>query len=288
MPPAEACVNQIVGPCVDKQRLGGVEGGQPIQLQVKDQSLNMAGHSKFKNIQFRKGAQDKKRSKLFSKLSRDITIAAKNGLPDPNANARLRLAINNARAESMPNDNIDRAIKKALGGETDNFEDIRYEGFGPGGIGLIVEVLTDNRNRTAANVRSTFSKNGGNLGESGSVAFQFDRLGQIIYPRAAGSDDAIMEAAIEAGAEDVESDEDGHTIFTAFEDLNGVIEALETALGAAKSTGIIWRPQNLVPIAGDDCGVLMKLINTLDDDDDVQAVWANFDMSDEDLAKYAG
>jgi YebC/PmpR family DNA-binding regulatory protein len=248
----------------------------------------MAGHSKFKNIQFRKGAQDKKRSKLFSKLSRDITIAAKNGLPDPNANARLRLAMNNARAESMPKDNIDRAIKKALGGETDNFEEIRYEGFGPGGIGLIVEVLTDNRNRTAANVRSTFSKNGGNMGESGSVAFQFDRLGQITYPKAAGSDDAIMEAAIEAGAEDVESDEDGHTVFTAFEDFNGVIEALEASLGAAKTTAIIWRPQNTVPVAGDDAQSLMKLINTLDDDDDVQAVWANFDMSDEDLAKYAG
>jgi len=273
-------------PCVDKEHPCGVEGANIHD--IKDQSLNMAGHSKFKNIQFRKGAQDKKRSKLFSKLSRDITIAAKNGVPDPKDNARLRLAINNARTESMPKDNIDRAIKKALGGETDNFEDIRYEGFGPGGIGLIVEVLTDNRNRTAANVRSTFSKNGGNMGESGSVAFMFDRLGQITYAKAAGSDDAVMEAAIEAGAEDVESDEEGHTIFTAFEDLNGVIEALEASLGAAKSTGIIWRPQNLVPITGDDCGVLMKLINTLDDDDDVQNVWANFDMSEDDLAKYAG
>jgi YebC/PmpR family DNA-binding regulatory protein len=247
----------------------------------------MAGHSKFKNIQFRKGAQDKKRSKLFSKLSRDITIAAKTGTPDPGSNARLRLAITNARAESMPKDNIDRAIKKALGGETDTYEDIRYEGFGPGGIGLIVEVLTDNRNRTAANVRSTFSKNGGNMGESGSVAFMFDRLGQITYPVSAGSEDAIMEAAIEAGAEDAESDADGHTIYTAFEDLGAVIEALETTLGPARSTAMIWRPKTLTPIAGDDCGTLMKLINALDDDDDVQNVWANFDMSEEDLGKYA-
>ena len=247
----------------------------------------MAGHSKFKNIQFRKGAQDKKRSKLFSKLSRDITIAAKNGVPDPSSNARLRLAITNARAESMPRDNIERAIKKAQGGEADNYEDIRYEGFGPGGIGLIVEVLTDNRNRTAANVRSTFSKNGGNMGESGSVAFMFDRLGQITYPKAAGSDDAMMEAAIEAGAEDAESDDDGHTIYTAFEDLNAVIEALETALGAARSTSIIWRPKTLTPITGEDCATLMKLINALDDDDDVQNVWANFDISDDDLTRYA-
>ena len=245
----------------------------------------MAGHSKFKNIQFRKGAQDKKRSKLFSKLSRDITLAAKQGLPDPNANARLRLAIANARAESMPKDNIDRAIKKALGGETDTYEDIRYEGFGPGGVGLIVEVLTDNRNRTAANVRSTFSKNGGNMGETGSVAFMFDRLGQITYAKAAGSDDAMMEAAIDAGAEDAESDEDGHTIFTAFEDMGAVLEALEASLGAAKSTGIIWRPKTLTPIAGDDAATLMKLIDALDDDDDVQNVWANFDISDEEMAR---
>src|SRR5471030_2200855 len=179
----------------------------------------MAGHSKFKNIQFRKGAQDKRRSKIFSKLSRDITLAAKQGLPDPTANARLRLAITNARAESMPKDNIDRAIKKAMGGETDSYEDIRYEGFGPGGASLIVEVLTDNRNRAAANVRTVFGKNGGNMGDAGSVAFLFERLGRIAYPRAAGSDDAIMEAAIDAGAAEVESDEDGHVIFTAFEDM---------------------------------------------------------------------
>jgi len=251
----------------------------------------MAGHSKFKNIQFRKGAQDKKRSKLFSKLSRDITLAAKTGLPDPNMNPRLRLAITNARAESMPKDNIDRAIKKALGGELDTYEEIRYEGFGPGGTGLIVEVLTDNRNRAAANVRSIFGKNGGNMGELGSVSFMFERLGQITYPIAVGSEDAVMEAAIEAGAQDVETDPGDddtpatHVVFTAFEDLNTVVEALEGPLGAAKSTAIIWKPKTLTPVAGDDVATLMKLIDALDDDDDVQNVFGNYDISDEDMAK---
>ena len=249
----------------------------------------MAGHSKFKNIQFRKGAQDKRRSKLFSKLSRDITLAAKQGLPDPTANARLRLAMANARAESMPKDNIDRAIKKAMGGETDSYEDIRYEGFGPGGVGLIVEVLTDNRNRAASNVRTVFNKNGGNMGESGSVSFMFERMGQIAYPVAAGSEDAVMEASIEAGAADVEFDaEQGHMIFTAFEDLPSVIEALEVALGPAKSTGVIWRPKTMTPTTSDDAATLMKLIDALDDDDDVQNVYTNADISDEDMAKLAG
>src|ERR1700760_1982840 len=248
----------------------------------------MAGHSKFKNIQFRKGAQDKRRSKLFSKLSRDITLAAKQGLPDPTANARLRLAITNARAESMPKDNIDRAIKKAMGGETDNYEDIRYEGFGPGGVGLIVEVLTDNRNRAASSVRTVFGKNGGNMGESGSVAFMFDRLGQISYPPAAGSEDAVMEAAIEAGAQDVESDEEGHTIYTAFEDLSAVSEALEAVLGAPKGAEVIWKAKTLTPVASDDATTLFKLIDALDDDDDVQNVFTNADISDEDMARLAG
>ena len=248
----------------------------------------MAGHSKFKNIQFRKGAQDKKRSKLFSKLSRDITLAAKQGVPDPTANARLRLAMNNARAESMPRDNIERAIKKALGADTDNFEDVRYEGFGPGGIGVIVEALTDNRNRAASSIRTAFNKSGGNLGESGSVAFMFDRLGQIAYPTTAGSDDAVMEAAIEAGAEDVESDEDGHVIYTAFEDLGAVIEALEAVLGQAKSTGVIWKPKTLTPVEIDTATSLMKLIDVLDDDDDVQNVWTNVDLTEEQMAALAG
>ena len=248
----------------------------------------MAGHSKFKNIQFRKGAQDKKRSKLFSKLSRDITIAAKGGLPDPAANARLRLAIISARAESMPKDAIDRAIKKAAGGEADNMEEIRYEGFGPGGVGLIVEVLTDNRNRAAANVRSTFAKNGGALGETGSVAFMFDRAGQIVFPPAAGSEDAVMEAAIEAGADDVESDEDGHVVYTAFADLNGVAEALEVSLGAPRSTAVVWRPKSLTPVEGDPAQTLIKLIDALDEDDDVQTVFLNADFDDATQAAMAG
>ena len=248
----------------------------------------MAGHSKFKNIQFRKGKQDKIRSKLFSKLSRDITIAAKHGVPDPGSNARLRLAIANARAESMPRDNIDRAIKKAAGGEADLMEEIRYEGFGPGGVGLIVEVLTDNRNRAAASVRTTFGKNGGNMGESGSVAFMFDRVGEIIYPPTAGSEDKVMEAAIEAGAEDVESDADGHLITTLFEDLSTVAEALEATLGAPKSTGIVWRPKTEVPVSSADAATIMKLIDALDDDDDVQNVYLNAEFSDEDLARHAG
>lgn len=241
----------------------------------------MAGHSKFKNIQFRKGKQDKLRSKLFSKLSRDITLAAKQGLPDPSANAKLRLAIAAARSESMPKDNIDRAIKKGAAGETDNTEEIRYEGFGPGGVGLIVEVLTDNRNRAAANVRTIFGKNGGNLGESGSVSFMFDRLGQITYPASAGSEDAVMEAAIEAGAQDVESGEEGHLIFTAYEDLSAVTEALETALGTPKGTAIVWKPKSGNPVSNDDAATLMKLLDALDDDDDVSNVYTNVELTDE-------
>ncbi len=248
----------------------------------------MAGHSKFKNIQFRKGRQDKIRSKLFSKLSRDITLAAKQGVPDPTANARLRLAIANAKVESMPKDNIDRAIKKALGGEADTMEEIRYEGFAPGGVGLIVEVLTDNRNRAAANVRAVFTKAGGNLGESGAVSFMFDRLGEITYPREAGSDDAVMEAAIEAGAEDVVSDDEGHTIYSAFEDLGAVAEALEGALGPAKSTAVVWRPKSEVPVSGDDAAKLVKLIEGLEDDDDVQSVFGNYAIDETELERLAG
>ena len=247
----------------------------------------MAGHSKFKNIMHRKGRQDAARSKLFSKLSREITVAAKAGMPDPAMNPRLRLAIANAKAESVSKDLIDRAIKKAQGGEAETYEDIRYEGFGPGGVGVIVEVLTDNRNRAAANVRSIFAKNGGNLGETGSVSFMFDRVGQIVYPAAVGSEDKVMEAAIEAGADDVESDEDAHTIFTAYEQLSEVAQALEAALGEPKSTGIVWRPKTLTPVAGDAAGTLMKLIDALDDDDDVQNVYSNEDIAEADLEKLA-
>jgi YebC/PmpR family DNA-binding regulatory protein len=245
----------------------------------------MAGHSKFKNIMHRKGRADAQRSKLFSKLSREITVAAKSGMPDPAMNPRLRLAVANARAESMPKDNIERAIKKASGTDA-AYEEIRYEGFGPGGVGIIVEVLTDNRNRAAANVRSLFSKHGGNLGETGSVAFMFDRAGRIVYPASAGGEEAMMEAAIETGADDVESDEDEHVVFAAFEALNEVAAALEAALGPAKSTGLAWRPKSLTPVEGDAVGTLLKLIDGLEDDDDVQTVWGNYDISDADLEAF--
>ena len=245
----------------------------------------MAGHSKFKNIMHRKGRADAQRSKLFSKLSREITVAAKSGMPDPAMNPRLRLAVANARAESMPKDNIERAIKKASGTDA-AYEEIRYEGFGPGGVGIIVEVLTDNRNRAAANVRSLFSKHGGNLGETGSVSFMFDRAGRIVYPASAGGEEAMMEAAIEAGADDVESDEEEHVVFAAFEALNEVAAALEAALGPAKSTGLAWRPKSLTPVEGDAVGTLLKLIDALEDDDDVQTVWGNYDISDADLEAF--
>ena len=248
----------------------------------------MAGHSKFKNIQFRKDRQDKIRSKLFSKLSRDITLAAKGGVPDPAANSRLRLAIASAKAESMPKDNIDRAIKKASSGDADNMEEIRYEGFGPGGVGLIVEVLTDNRNRAAANVRTIFGKNGGNLGETNTVAFMFDRVGQLVYPASAGTEDAVMEAAIEAGAEDVSSDAESHVITTAFESLSEVAEALSASLGDPKSTEIVWKPKSLTPVTGDAAATLVKLLDALDDDDDVQNVYGNYEIDESELASLAG
>ena len=257
----------------------------------------MAGHSKFKNIMHRKGRADAVRSKLFSRLSREITVAAKSGLPDPAMNPRLRLAVNNAKAESMPKDNIDRAIKKAAGGEIDAMEEIRYEGRGPGGVQFVVEVLTDNRNRAASNVRAAFAKYGGALGETGSVTFMWDRVGKISYPAEAGTEDAVMEAAIEAGASDVESDlvkpdiyEDapGHTIWTGFEDLNEVAEAMSKVLGDPKSTAIVWKPQSEVTVSGEQVGTLMKLMDALDAEDDVQQVYSNEDISDEDLAKYAG
>ncbi len=245
----------------------------------------MAGHSKFKNIMYRKGAQDAKRSKMFSKLSKEITVAAKMGGPDPDANPRLRLAVQNARGQSMPKDNIERAIKKADAGDTETYDEIRYEGYGPGGTAVIVEALTDNRNRSASNIRASFSKNGGTLGETGSVAFMFDRVGEIIYAPEAGDADTVLEQAIEAGAEDVVSDEDGHTIICSFEDLGEVSKSLEAALGAAESVKVIWKPQNLVEVDEEKAGTLMKLINALEDDDDVQNVFTNFEVSDETIAK---
>jgi YebC/PmpR family DNA-binding regulatory protein len=245
----------------------------------------MAGHSKFKNIMYRKGAQDKKRSAMFSKLSREITVAAKSGLPDPDANPRLRAAVNAARAQSMPKDNIQRAIDKAAGGDAENYEEIRYEGFGPGGVSLVVEALTDNRNRTATNVRTAFSKNGGNLGASGAVTHGFARVGLIEYPAAAGDADQLFEAAIEAGAEDVESDEEGHQIWTGLDDLHGVARALEAALGPPESVRLAWRPQNSVEVGEQDAAQLLRLVDTLEEDDDVQTVWGNYEVPEAVLEK---
>lgn len=244
----------------------------------------MAGHSKFKNIMYRKGAQDAKRSKMFSKLSKEVTVAAKMGGGDVDGNPRLRLAVQNARGQSMPKDNIERAIKKAEMGDADSYEELRYEGYGPGGVAVIVECLTDNKNRSASSVRSTFSKNGGALGETGSVGFMFDRVGEITYTVDAGDADTIMDAAIEAGADDVESDEDGHTITCSFENLGDVSKALAETLGEAEGVKPIWKPQNLTPVDADRAGTLMKLISTLEDDDDVQNVYANFEVDDEVMA----
>jgi YebC/PmpR family DNA-binding regulatory protein len=247
----------------------------------------MAGHSKFKNIMYRKGAQDKKRSALFSKLSREITVAAKMGLPDPEANARLRAAVMAARAQSMPKDNIQRSIDKAAGGDAANYEEIRYEGFGPGGVAIIVEALTDNRNRTATNVRTIFSKNGGNLGASGSVSHGFERLGLVEYPASAGDAEKVFESAIEAGAEDVESDEDGHRIWTSIDSLHQVARALEPMLGESESAKLAWKPSTEVEVRGSDAEQLMKLIDALEEDDDVQTVWGNYDVPDEELERLA-
>ncbi|MEO7276401.1 MAG: YebC/PmpR family DNA-binding transcriptional regulator [Sphingomicrobium sp.] len=247
----------------------------------------MAGHSNYKTILYRKGAQDKKRSALFSKLSREITVAAKMGLPDPDSNARLRAAIIAARAQSVPKDNIQRSIDKASATDGENYEEIRYEGFGPSGVALIVEALTDNRNRTATNVRTAFSKNGGNLGAGGSVSHGFERLGLIEYPASAGDGDKVFEAAIEAGADDVESDDDGHRIWTSIEHLHEAARALEGLLGEGEGAKLAWRPSTQVEVRGDDAALLMKLIDTLDEDDDVQTVWGNYDIPEDELEKLA-
>ena len=248
----------------------------------------MAGHSKFKNIMHRKGAQDKKRSNLFSKLSREITVAAKMGMPDPDMNPRLRLAVNNAKAQSMPKDNIQRAIDKATSGDDENYEEVRYEGYGPGGSAIIVEALTDNRNRTATAVRTAFSKNGGNLGTEGSVAHGFERLGFIFYPADAGDEEKVLEAAMEAGADDISLSEDGHEIWTAAEDLHQVAGDLEKTLGEAETVKLAWKPNLTVEMDAKGAGTLLKLIDALEDDDDVQTVWGNYDISDEVMDKVGG
>jgi YebC/PmpR family DNA-binding regulatory protein len=245
----------------------------------------MAGHSQFKNIMFRKNRQDAQRSKLFSKLSREITISARQGLPDPAHNPRLRAAIIAAKAQSMSKDVIDRAIKKSQGGDAENYEEVRYEGFGPGGIAIIVEALTDNRNRTAADVRAAFSKYGGALGENGSVSFMFNRVGLIVYPGNAGDADSMLEAAIEAGADESVSSSEGHEFLCRVEDFSGVREALEARLGPPESARIVWRPTNTVSVDDETAETLTKLLDVLDDHDDVQNVYANYEMSDAAIEK---
>ncbi|MGP0091487.1 MAG: YebC/PmpR family DNA-binding transcriptional regulator [Xanthobacteraceae bacterium] len=240
----------------------------------------MAGHSQFKNIMHRKGRQDAVRSKLFGKLAREITVSAKMGLPDPGMNPRLRAAIIAARAENMPKDNIDRAIKKALGGDAESYEEIRYEGYGPGGVAVIVEVLTDNRNRTAGEVRASFTKSGGNLAETGAVSFMFDRLGIIEYEPKVASADAMLEAAIDAGADDVVSTSNGHEIYAAQETFHNVAKALEAKFGDPRKAALIWKPQNTLSVDDEQGEKLMRLIETLEDNDDVQNVYANFEVSD--------
>jgi YebC/PmpR family DNA-binding regulatory protein len=248
----------------------------------------MAGHSQFKNIMHRKGRQDKIRSKIFSKLSREITVAAKAGLPDPDANSRLRLAIQNARAENLPKDNIDRAIKKAAGGDAANYDAIRYEGYGPGGVAVIVEALTDNRARTAPNVRSYFAKFGGNMGETGSVSFMFNRVGEIIYPAAKATADAVMEAAIDAGADDAIVEEGKHVVICAFESIGEVSSAMAAKFGDAETVKIVWKPNVTAPVDFEKAEVLMKLVDMLDEDDDVQNVFTNADIPDDVMAKLSG
>jgi YebC/PmpR family DNA-binding regulatory protein len=245
----------------------------------------MAGHSQFKNIMHKKGRQDAIRSKLFSKLAREITVAAKMGLPDPAMNARLRAAIIAARAENMPKDNIERAIKKASGADAENYDEVRYEGYAPGGVAVIVEALTDNRNRTAGEVRSYFTKAGGSLAETGAVSFMFDRLGSIEFERKVASEDAMMEAALEAGAEDVSTSDDGHEIITTLESLRDVAQALEQKFGEPRKAVLVWRPQNTISVDDEAGEKILKLVGALEDNDDVQNVYANFEVSDALVAK---
>ncbi|RXT35190.1 YebC/PmpR family DNA-binding transcriptional regulator [Bradyrhizobium betae] len=248
----------------------------------------MAGHSQFKNIMHRKGRQDAQKSKLFGKLAREITVAAKLGTPDPNMNPRLRAAIIAARQENMPKDNIERAVKKALGNDGENYDEIRYEGYGPGGVAVIVEALTDNRNRAASDIRSFFTKSGGNLGETGSVSFMFDRTGIIEYDRSVADDDAVLDAAIEAGADDVISGEGGHEIYASTEGYRDVAKALEAKFGEPRKAALIWKPQNTVAVDDETGEKLLKLMDLLNEHDDVQHVYANFEVSDALVAKMGG
>jgi YebC/PmpR family DNA-binding regulatory protein len=248
----------------------------------------MAGHSQFKNIMHKKGKQDAIRSKLFSKLAREITVAAKMGLPDPAMNARLRAAMIAARAENMPKDNIERAIKKASGADAENYDEVRYEGYAPGGVAVIIEALTDNRNRTAGEVRSYFTKAGGALAETGAVSFMFDRVGLIEFDRKVASEDAMLEAALEAGAEDVSTSEDGHEIITTLESLREVAQALEQKFGEPRKAALVWRPQTSISVDDEAGEKILKLVGALEDNDDVQNVYANFEVSDALVAKMGG
>ena len=248
----------------------------------------MAGHSQFKNIMHKKGKQDALRAKLFSKLGREITVAAKLGLPDPAMNARLRAAVIDARAENMPKDNIDRAIRKASGGDGENYDEVRYEGYAPGGVAVIIEALTDNRNRTAGDIRSYFTKAGGALAETGAVSFMFDRVGLILFDEGVASDDAMLEAAIEAGADDVVSGPDGHEVSTALESLREAQKALEAKFGEPRKAALVWRPQNTIQVDDEAGEKILKLIGTLEDNDDVQTVYANYEISDALMARLQG
>ncbi len=248
----------------------------------------MSGHSQFKNIMHKKGKQDAIRAKVFSKLAREITVAAKLGLPDPGMNARLRAAVLAARAENMPKDNIERAIKKASGADTETYDEVRYEGYAPGGVAVIVEALTDNRNRTAGEVRSYFTKAGGSLAETGAVSFMFDHIGLIEYLPAAATEDAMLEGAIEAGAQDVVSSEESHEITTSIETLREVAQALETRFGEPRKVGLVWRPQNTVGVDDDSGEKVLRLVGLLEDNEDVQNVYANFEVSDALVAKLGG
>jgi YebC/PmpR family DNA-binding regulatory protein len=246
----------------------------------------MAGHSQFKNIMVRKGAQDARRGRLFTKIIRELTTAAKQGQPDPNMNPRLRAAIAAARQANMPKDTMERAIKRGAGGADDaNYEEVRYEGYGPGGVAIIVEALTDNRNRTASEIRTAFSKAGGNLGETNSVSFMFEHKGVVRYPAKAGSADAMFEAALDAGAEDVSSDADAHEIVCATEQFSAVRDALEAKFGAPQKARLNWRPRNTVPVDADAADSLLKLLGTLEDNDDIQTVAANFEVADDVMAR---
>jgi YebC/PmpR family DNA-binding regulatory protein len=246
----------------------------------------MAGHSQFKNIMYRKGAQDKKRAKIFTKIIRELTTAARTGLSDPNANPRLRAAVTAAKEANMPKDTVERAIRRGAGEEGgENYEEVRYEGYGPGGIAIIVEGLTDNRNRTASDVRAAFTKAGGSLGESNSVSFLFDRVGEIVYPSAAASADQMFEAAAEAGADNVESSSDTHVVTCAPDDLNAVRDTIEKRFNAAQSAKLVWRPKATTPVAGEAAQSLVKLLETLEDSDDVQSVYANFEMAEDVIAE---